>query len=144
MSTNPVRLPGWADICGERMLMAIRTDVSPPLHRASNGCAVDFGDFTVFVFEDPSDGYRSCATTPLFTTGPLYQFSDNIEYIRAPVLVRHWEKNEFDQPCDGIEIIDRRNGKTILQLGTSNSEDYYPSFVSDWQPKNLANNEVSP
>lgn len=32
------------------------------------------------------------------------------------------------------------NGQIVLTLGTENTDDYYPSFVCDWQPENLADN----
>lgn len=31
------------------------------------------------------------------------------------------------------------NGALVLTVGTDNSDDYYPSFVTDWQPENIPN-----
>ena len=53
----------WEDLYGERELLAIRTDVRHPFNAEANGIALDLGGLTVFVFEDPSDGYRSASAS---------------------------------------------------------------------------------
>jgi len=130
----------WSDLYGEHELKAIRTDVTHPFDSSASGVAMDLGDITVFVFEDPSDGYRSCATEPMIVKAPLYSFGCSPDYIRAPVLVREWSSSEYGSGADGIEMIDKRNGKTILRLGTANADDYYPSYTCDWRPQDLADN----
>lgn len=130
----------WEDICGNRELRAIRTDIRHPFQSEANGVALDLGDITVLVFEDPCDGYRSCSAEPLIAKTSLYSFGCDPQYIRAPVLIRLWERSEYGGAAEGVEFIDTRNGKTILRLGTENSDDYYPSFTCDWQPQNLAEN----
>lgn len=132
----------WDDLCGERELRAIRTDVRHPFQAEANGVALQLDDMTVLVFEDPSDGYRSCANDPIIMQAPLYSLGCDPEYIRAPVLVRRWTQAEYGTP-DGVEFIDRRNGKTVLRLGTDNSDDYYPSYTCDWRPQNLADNDAA-
>lgn len=132
----------WSAVYGERELRAIRTDVRHPFQHEANGVALDLVDMTVFVFEDPSDGYRSCATAPMISHSSLYEFGCDPQYIRAPVLIRPWTQSAHGSDgVDGVEFIDRRNGKTILLLGTDNCDDYYPSFTCDWRPQNLAENE---
>lgn len=131
----------WEDICGERQLLAIRTDIRHPFNSEANGVALDLGDLTVFVFEDPNDGYRSAAASPLFAKGSLCEFGVSPDYIRAPVRIEKWRPRpdeHYSGECEGLRFIDTRNGKTVLLLGTSNTDDYYPSFVCDWQPQNLA------
>lgn len=133
----------WDDLCGERELRAINVEVRHPFTNEASGCALDLGDLTVFVFEDPSDGYRSCANEPMIVKAPLYSFGCEPNYIRAPVLIRRWTQSEYGSAPDGVELIDKRNGKTILLLGTDNSDDYYPSYTCDWRPQNLAGNEAA-
>lgn len=130
----------WNDLCGMRTLSSIRTDVRHPFDADASGGAFELDDMTVFIFEDPSDGYRSSAIEPMIVKAPMYSFGCSPEYIRAPVLVRLWERSEYGGAAEGIEIIDMRNGKTILRAGTSNSDDYYPSYTFDWMPKELAEN----
>jgi hypothetical protein len=33
-----------------------------------------------------------------------------------------------------------KDGLVILEVGTDNNDDYYPSFVSSWKPENMAVN----
>jgi len=129
----------WDELCGEHTLMAVRVDVTHPFDPNASGGAIQLEQQTIFVFEDPTDGYRSCAIEPMVVKSPLYSFGISPEYIRAPVLVRKWEKSDGIQ-ADGIEIIDKRNGKTILTAGTDNFDDYYPSYTFDWRPQDLATN----
>lgn len=133
----------WDDLCGETELCAIRTDVRHPFSTEANGVALDLGDKVVFVFENPSDGYRSCAAAPMVAQCNLYEFGCDPEYLRVPVLIRRWTKSEDGREADGLEFIDRRNGNTILLLGTDNSDDYYPSFTCDWRPQALAENATT-
>lgn len=79
--------------------------------------------------EDPSDGYRSsmnsllkCNTEDVVTTFP-------------PIKVLGSMRGGND---DVIDFADTRNGKTILSVGTSNTDDYYPSFEANWSPENIA------
>lgn len=131
----------WDLFCGEHELRAVRPDVRHPFNSEANGFALQLDDITIMVFEDPSDGYRSSAAAPIVHAGPMYELGADPEYIRAPVLVRRWTEDSYGVP-DGIELIDRRNGKTLLRLGTANHDDYYPSFTCEWTPKNLADNAV--
>lgn len=130
----------WTDLCGERELLSIRTDVRHPFSTEANGVALDLGNLTVFVFEDPSDGYRSSACEPLIAQQSLYAFGVSPEYVRVPVLIRPLTQGRYGAKAEGLEFIDRRNGKTVLLLGTDNCDDYYPSFTCEWTPANLVEN----
>lgn len=130
----------WNDLVGTHELKAVQADVRHPFDANANGGAFQLdNDLTVLVFEDPSDGYRSSAIDPVIVKAPLYSLGCSPNYVRAPVLVRLWERSEYGQ-AEGIEIIDTRNGKTILRAGTDNSDDYYPSYTFDWRPQDLAEN----
>lgn len=130
----------WEDFYGETVLVAIVPDVRHPFDDGANGCALTLGDQTLFVFENPNDGYRSSAAEPLVSKQDLYSFGTHPEYLRIPVLVRALTPTEYADGADGIELVDRRNGKAILRLGTNNVDDYYPTFVCEWSPQNLAEN----
>lgn len=126
---------------GEWELLAIRTDPRHPFSEA-NGVIFEIRrpgeNKVVMIFENESDGYRSSATEPFVSNGPMYEIVDP-NYIRVPVLVSELTDNNYT--CDGLQMQDRRNGKVILRVGTQNSDDYYPSFVSEWSPQNIAGNE---
>jgi hypothetical protein len=78
--------------------------------------------------EDPGDGYRSYLQsveetsdyTGIFFPEPL-----------AKVIVVRVNRNYFK----GYEIIDVKDNHVWLKIGTDNTDDYYPWFVFDYQPK---------
>lgn len=84
--------------------------------------------------EDPSDGYRSSMER-------LYVADDPIKNVFPPcrVLCRHSTKGEYNEN-DTLEFIDMVTGKTVLRVGTDNSDDYYPCFVSEFSPGHMASN----
>ena len=131
----------WKELLGEATLHAVRTDVRHPFDANASGIAVDLGAYTVFFFEDPNDGYRSSCASPMIAQGSMHEYGVSPEYVRAPVLIQPHTKNDGGFPAEGLEFVDRRNAKTILIVGTDNTGDYYPWFVCDWRPQNLATNE---
>ena len=48
-------------------------------------------------------------------------------------------KNTF--PAVKLELLDCKTGKTVLEVGTENTDDYYPCFVANWSPENMACNQ---
>lgn len=91
----------WDEICGERQLSAVNVDVRHPFDANASGGAFEIDDMTVFIFEDPSDGYRSSAVDPMIVKAPMYSFGCSPNYVRAPVLVRRWEQSEYGGSADG-------------------------------------------
>lgn len=88
-------------------------------------------DVTYVATEDENDGYRSCmAKLEILNAKPVIMF-DPID------VVCHMQK---DDNSDILEMIDIRNGKTVLLVGTDYYDSYYPCFISEWIPENLAVN----
>ena len=133
----------WESLHGEWTLMSIRVDARHPFNETANGTAIYLSkkgvDKTIFVFEDENDGYRSSATTPIVMEAPLDEVCNYPEYVRVPVVVSEL-KGDYGK-SEGIELRDARNGKVVLRLGTDNSDDYYPCFVSEWKPDNIDVNQ---
>lgn len=90
-------------------------------------------DKTYMATENPSDGYRSC--------------------MKQCVIVKEKPKNKFKavevygvMKPDGydknniIQFYDTETNKIVLEIGTANFDDYYPSFVAKWTPENLCLN----
>ena len=79
--------------------------------------------------EDPEDGYRSAL-------GDLYQrwvrkedFQSGMEPLKGTMTIAP----------DGEQVMfTSSEGKELLVIGTDMSDDYYPSFVSDWDPPERA------
>ena len=88
---------------------------------------------TYVATEDESDGYRSSM--------------DSLE-ISDKILTNTFPPQKVTGRMTGsgndvLEFIDNENGKTVLRVGTDNSDDYYPSFVSDFNPENMSVNKAS-
>jgi hypothetical protein len=94
-------------------------------------------DGVVYVaFEDPSDGYRS--SMDRLIVSPSSEMTNIFPAIR--VLAR--KKNNGDwQNNDTLELIDMITGKVVMEVGTDNYDDYYPSFVSNFRPENMVTNK---
>ena len=94
-------------------------------------------DGVVYVaVEDPDDGYRSSMKSLTLSTEP----AENL-FSGQRVLVRQASSLKF-QVDDCLEFIDTVTGKQVLKVGTSNTDDYYPSFVANFTPENMAINNM--
>ena len=84
--------------------------------------------------EDPSDGYRS-------SMDKIFVSDDEIANSFPPckVLARMKGRTEYSNN-ETLECIDCITGKIVLEVGTDNYDDYYPSFVSNFHPENMAVN----
>ena len=82
--------------------------------------------------EDPSDGYRSSMER-------LFVSEDSMRNVFSPVkvLARIRTEYEYGGTSEVLQLLDMRNGQVILEVGTDNSDDYYPSFVAWWKPENM-------
>jgi hypothetical protein len=96
---------------------------------------------TVFAaIEDPSDGYRSHMRDLVVVPNADMK---NV-FPAVEVLGVHRDRDGSYSQSDILELIDTTTAKCVLSVGTSNTDDYYPSFVSSFQPENMATNALSP
>ena len=91
---------------------------------------------TYTAIENPVDGYRSSMEGIIKSDDVV---SNTFQPIEVTVFYRI--KNEYDSDCDILDFFDANNGKQIMEIGTDNTDDYYPSFVANWTPENLSANE---
>ena len=94
----------------------------------ANGVVFVVDGVSYQALEDESDGYRSML--------------GELKVVDAPV------KNVFQAVrCVGkmrgeiLELTDAQSGKTVLELGTDDSDDYYPSFVCNFTPEAMSVNQ---
>lgn len=113
------------------------TDVRHPFDSDANGIAFSLGDTVYLVFEDPSDGYRSHAGPLLSYLGDFsalgcrtYNYCD----LDVVCSMRAKGPNPYDHDCEILEVRVASTGDLILEVGTENSDDYYPSFIARWTP----------
>lgn len=131
------RTVAFSDLVGEHVL----TGVSSVEVRVEG----DVADSITFVLdgvaytaqEDPSDGYRSYL-------GALYiggECANTFPPVR--VLAREVGRRENDygsREVELLELVDAVTGEIVLEVGTDNSDDYYPSFVASFRPQHMAIN----
>lgn len=87
---------------------------------------------TYVATEDESDGYRSSMDSLEIT-----------DKVLSNAFQPQWVTGRMTgDGNDVLEFIDSANGKTVLRVGTHDSDNYYPSFVSEFNPENMSVNKV--
>lgn len=98
-------------------------------------CRFRLNGTTYIATEDPSDGYRSML-------GSIKTTNDNPVNIFPPVeVVGVYRYGDTYREKDIIEFVDVYTGKVVLEIGTDNTNDYYPSFVAHFSPENMVVNK---
>ena len=85
--------------------------------------------------EDPDDGYRS-------SLRGLFVSDDAVKNVFPPVrvLAKMKDAGEYGQANGTLQLIDLVTGKIVLEVGTDNTDDYYPWFVGAFFPDCMAIN----
>lgn len=127
------------DLVGEHVLDAV--DES----KETLDCGYFSEDATVLRFrldgvvyvatEDPDDGYRSGLRDLVIGAGDMTN-----TFTPCRVIGRHRTEGRYSGVDDVLELIDAVTGKTVLEVGTDNVDDYYPGFVACFMPENMAAN----
>lgn len=84
---------------------------------------------TYTVTEDPSDGYRSHMRS--IAKGGV-EVSNRFPECRVLCSMR--TKGEYGEVDDVLEMRDITTGKLVLEVGTSNTDDYYPLYRANFDP----------
>lgn len=128
------------DLVGEHELTGVDFDSLPPClddyrYDSANVMYFALDGLTYAAAEDPSDGYRS-------SMQDLTVSERAIMNVFSPVKVLGVYRPKGSYGSDDIlEMIDCVTGKVVLRFGTSNTDDYYPSYVADFTPENMACNQ---
>lgn len=86
--------------------------------------------------EDPSDGYRS-------SLDYIEEHEGHTEALKGAALVGRKVKivhvtqpdiHSYDDGCDILRFVDVDTYHVWGEIGTANSQDYYPRFVLSWNP----------
>ena len=85
--------------------------------------------------EDPSDGYRSYMEEVEITNDKVIN-----TFAPQPVICQMKPETDDYSRHNILEIFDSNNSKLVLELGTDNTDDYYPYCVMNWNPENLSIN----
>lgn len=99
----------------------------------ASSCTFVLGRDTFTAVEDPSDGYRS-------SLGELIPGGKCSNMFPLNCHVRMTMVETENQNL--LIMTDIFTNEPVLTIGTTNTDDYYPSFVSDFQPQNMAANKA--
>ncbi|WP_024898834.1 hypothetical protein [Brucella rhizosphaerae] len=102
-------------------------------------CRFRLDGTTYVAVEDPDDGYRSSMRELLVDENAT--MSNVFPAIEVEAAYR--DKYGDHDGADILMLVDVVTGKTVLEIGTDNTDDYYPFFVSDFQPQNMATNQAA-
>lgn len=82
--------------------------------------------------EGANDGYRSS----LSSVRSVRMTPLSIAPIDPPLVVQvnHRTAGSYSGKCDAIYMINEATGLVVLDIGTDNVDDWYPSFVFTWDP----------
>lgn len=136
------------ELAGEHILQGIENGIEDiddgwGWNTSANYIKIKLNGTTYKMVEDPDDGYRSICREPIIVDGdpgiPLPNIPVRIEYsdISKSSSNSFWVEKE-----DIISIFDKKNNELIAEIGTRNTDDYYPYSVMRWLPENLNINEV--
>ena len=102
----------------------------------SNVCRFVLDGIIYTAIEDPEDGWRSSMKE--LVVGSAKPMTNTFEAHRVVCSMRDAHDDDI------LVVVDAVTGKTVLEVGTSSVSDWYPCFVSDYHPENLAANANVP
>jgi len=96
---------------------------------------------TYTAIEDPDDGYRSSLDGIIVS---LDKVRNNFPPVEVIVSYRTKGESDWDDgnECDILDVVDVKSGKRVLEIGTDNTDDYYPCFVANFTPENFYYNQT--
>jgi hypothetical protein len=133
----------FSALVGEHVLDAVDSDSTQKWEDSFGAASVlrfRLDGIVYTALEDPCDGYRS-SMDKIFTS------KDSMRNVFPPIMVLARIRTEssggslYKEKAEVLQLLDMTNGKVILEVGTDNTDDYYPSFVATWRPENMAVNQ---
>jgi len=128
---------GIEELIGRHILTGVDMDAEDikeeygDRYESCNVCRFTLDSVTYAAIEDPDDGYRSSMRELVVSPSPTKN-----EF--PPCAVLACLRNKRNE--DILDLIDEVTGKVVLSVGTDNTDDYYPCFVSEYTPENMACN----
>ena len=129
-------------LCGKHTLDAVDVH-NPAVMETMKLLNPELQDAAMFLFrldgvvylaiEDPNDGYRS-SMEGLYDMGPgpmtnVFPACEVVGSMKGP--------NEVHDHNNTLVLRSTETRGTVLEVGTDNSDDYYPHFVAYFDPKQL-------
>lgn len=122
------------ELLGKHVLTGVDFGMKPKAtewDEAANTMSFVLDGRTLTAAEDPDDGYRSSLEELLETPDVV------VKNVFVPC---HVVGRAINEDVDVVELVDEQTGKVVLAVGTADADDYYPSYVADFTPENMASN----
>jgi len=88
------------------------------------------------VIKDPMDGYRSTMQGIAITEDSIINTFAPIEVIGV-----YRTKGKYSGKDDILELMDTKTGNIVIRIGTTDINGHYPTFVADFNPRNMITNQ---
>lgn len=102
----------------------------------SSVCRFRLDGIVYVAIEDPSDGYRS-NMRDIVVANDVRMVN---EFPAVEVVGRMRTRSEYGDVDDVLELVDAYTDRVVLEVGTGNTDDYYPYFVASFHPEAMATN----
>lgn len=130
------------DLVGLHMLDAVDFDnKSTPAYQGADYnedhavCRFRLGDTVWEAMEGNDDGYRSSMESFQHVDVPMVNIFPAIQ-----VMAIHRTNGHYGGDDDVLVLIDVKTGKAVLEVGTHDISDYYPSYVATFDPSAMSIN----
>ena len=123
------------DFLGRHVLTGVDFGVekaTEEYYKDANNMAFEMDGKVYLVREDPSDGYRS-------SMKDIEEVDIKVvnQFPPCKVKGRRRKNSEYGEKNDVIDFYDVVTGLVVLAIGTENIDDYYPSYVAYFDPRNM-------
>jgi len=123
------------DFLGRHVLTGVDFGVekaTEEYYQDANTMAFEMDDKVYLVREDPDDGYRS-------SMKDIEEVDIKVvnQFPPCKVKGRRRKNSEYGEKNDVIDFYDVVTGLVVLAIGTENIDDYYPSYVAYFDPRNM-------
>lgn len=133
----------FVDLVGEHYLSGVEFGTGPRGEydeSAPNTMTFILDDVAYQATEDPSDGYRSSLATFEVVDGGFVSNRFEPVKVTAELVTKTGDPSYTQHQSDILCLRDAQSGKSVLEVGTDRSDDYYPSYVANFTPENMAIN----
>jgi hypothetical protein len=128
------------NLVGTHVLTGVDFYVEPACEHSVydyNVCRFELDGNVYVIEEDPCDDWRSHATDLVISELPC---KNKFPPHEVMCCMRKCELDNDNDNDDVLEVIDIITGKVVLEIGTGAYDDWYPYFLANFSPENLAIN----
>lgn len=134
----------FKDLVGEHLFSGfdcvphIKTDNESSWDSYGDDCLVCIDGLNYLITEDLCDEWRSRMTEPEITTRKIRN-----TFPEQKVIIKHRTKNkDWQGEDDDVLELYSMNGDLILEIGTANISDWYPSAICNFMPESMEINKL--